>query len=180
MDFKTDDIKRLSTDNRFFNYQSSRIRQHCKNGPHRMRFCNIQIRGQQEAIDPHLLEMVALMQVKSSATDMISVPDPSYEEKSGSRLLDALNVSRNMLDQLGLDSTRIVPHLDLGTEPLSMEQRLLHLKDSGYDVIAIRYRAGKIPSAMQVTRTLSKSDIWIHLTGAPKKVELILWLHLCI
>ncbi|MHA2142896.1 MAG: hypothetical protein ACXADD_15530, partial [Candidatus Thorarchaeota archaeon] len=168
MDFNDDDLIRLGSDNRYFRYKSAFLKSKNKNGPERVKICNIQLRNQSRAISRRSLRMLMHMQMEAGNTDMISVPDPNRRESNVDKLARALSDSRGILDDLGLDRTQLIPQLDLDTPPEALDNRIEYLVDNEYDAIAFRYRPN-IPSAYTVAESLSEKDVWIHLTGVRKR-----------
>jgi len=169
LDFNDSTVEKLCNRNEEVGNRTRFISTRNKNRESRLKISNIRFMGGTEW-NEEAVKLLTKLQIDSKCLDLISVPDPIYNDSSTFSLIDAYEVAREVLDERGLDNVRLLPNLDLATEPPDLETRLKELIDMGLDCIAFRHRPRTYASALRVSRLLSDKDVWVHLSGVRKKM----------
>jgi hypothetical protein len=167
LDFHDIDLRRLVEENEFYNRKRTFLKNTSSIGQNRVQLCNIMLRNQSEPIGESSIDILTHLQRQVDSLDAISIPDPLKTSSEIQGLANALTKAQRILDDFG-EQRKLVPFLDLDTSPAGIRSRLLYLVDSGYRMIAFRYRPN-IPSAYAVAETVSDKDLWIHLSGVHKQ-----------
>jgi len=167
VDFDQERVMKLLNKNGELVSEARFVSSHNRNRPSRLKISNIRsTEGTQWNRDA--IELLTIMQLDAKSLDLISVPDPIYNDTQTFDLFDAYGVARKTLDDVGLNDMRVLPNLDLCREPSDLRVQVKTLLDMGIDAISLRHRPKSYASMQRVTRLLSDKDVWIHLSGVRK------------
>lgn len=167
LDFNNRTVEKLRNKNGAVRDRAQFISAQNRNRASRLKISNIRfVEGTQW--DKESIKLLTILQRDSKSLNLISVPDPIYNDSSTFNLFDAYKIARRTLDERGLDNVRLLPNLDFVSEPPNLEAKLRELIDMGIDCIAFRHRPRTYASALRVSGLLSDKDVWIHISGVKK------------
>ena len=123
LDFNELRVHKLCEKNGELHSERRFLRGHNRNRDSRLKICNIRL-SKNTTWNEDAIKLLTVMQIKADCLDLISIPDPIYNGRSSLNLLSSYKIARETLDNHGLDNVRILPNLDLATEPSDLEPKL--------------------------------------------------------
>jgi hypothetical protein len=166
LDYNNDNLDGLANSNGYYKRQISRIRRAIPSGAKRLTLSFFQMKSGTRALTDQDIVSLVDLQIDSGRLDLISIPDPNIISTDANPLRRALEKANVRLKQLREDQARIVPYLDMNTDPPALRERLDLIKDD-YNMIGFRYRRVR-PSRRVIREVMAEKDTMIHVSGAWK------------
>ncbi len=160
------ELNKLSNSNGYYRSQKTRIRRVTRPRLKRLTLASVQLKNKTRALTDHDIRILVDLQIDSNRLDLITVPDPNYTSPNLEPLKRALDTAHTRVKQLREDHGRVVPFLDLYTEPPYLRERLEYLSRI-YPMIGIRYRRAR-PSRLVVRDVMQDKEVLVHASGVQK------------